>query len=426
MSYFKKVLAPGIFLGGYKDPKYKLDITSVSFVYPLSEESASLASLLSRVLTRACRDYPSQRLLNRALDALYDTELSSRTSKENDRIVCTFTVSSPCDRFSLDGTEIRKGALSVLYGIITEPYLPDGKLFDEYVQGEKKQLIDEIRSLKNQRSGYAVQRCISHMCPGEYASISSLGTEEGVARITSEELYRFYLDMMERSEIQIFSVTGGDDPEGDRFADKLALFLGPREYTPHTPAPRVIPDGVRRVTEYEHISQGNLCLGYRTDMRFSDGEYEKFLLFCELYANSPTSKLFMNVREKLSLCYYCSATGLPQSGVMLISSGIDAVNAEKAESEIEKQLSDVQNGSFTDGELEDARRFLISYLRSRTDKPGSMISWYFTRSMLGQDITPKEYIERVRKVTRQDIINVAKGVYLDTVYLMRGEDGDEV
>lgn len=425
MADIRTRLEDGIFYGCYTNGIYKVDITNVSFVYPLTEENACLASLLSRVLTRANEKYPTQRALNRALDALYDTELSSRTAKDNDRIICTFTVSSLCDRFSRDGTEIRSRALDILGGIIFDPLLENGVFRTDYVEGEKKQLIDEIRAQKNSRSSYAISRCIANMCEGEYASIPSLGTEDGVAKIGAKELFGFYTELLEKAEIFIFSVTADADKDGERFARTLAKRLGAREFREHLPAPTVEAKGVRYVTETERITQGNLCIGYRTDMRFSDPDYHVFLLFTELFANSPTSKLFVNVRERLSLCYYCSANAIAQSGVLLVSSGIDAKNAKLTEDEIEKQLDMIRAGEFTDRELDDAKRFLISYLRSRKDSPRSMMSWYYTRSMYGTSDSPEEYSILIENTTADEVIKAANSLAKDTVYLMKGGDENE-
>ena len=178
---------------------------------------------------------------------------------------------------------------------------------------------------------------------------------------------------------------------------------------------------MKEVTDGQNVNQAKLSIGFRTGKVLSDGDYYKFVLFNEVYGGSPTSKLFMNVREKLSLCYYCKSIPEPQKGVMIVTAGVEEGNKEKAQNEILVQLNDICECKITDEEFESAVCSILNAYREIEDNPESIENWYIGRMLAGLTTTPAETAEQIKSCTKNDVAEMAKGITLDTVYFMKPE-----
>ena len=413
-------ITDGVTLNVIPTDKFKTNYLSFNFVQYLDRDSASLNALIPQVLLRGTEKHKDIASIKIALDELYAAAVECKIFKRGEYQVCGITASWLADRYSIDGTKITDGTISMLEELLFEPYLENGIFSGSYVESEKIDLIDDIRALINNKNSYAVTRCKEEMCRNEAFGISEYGDEESVKKITAEELFSAYKKLLETSRIEIFYVGSGDVNELCRriekmFADKT------REYTP--PKKTVVKYGVsevKNVTEKISASQGKLSLGFRTGCTVSDNDYSAFPVFVEMYGNSPVSKLFMNVREKLSLCYYCRAIPDGVKGIMVVTSGIEVSNKELAQNEILAQLENVKQGKITDEELILAKKSLKNAYNELNDSPPSLEGWYLTRSLSDLDDTHEEVCERFMNVTKDDVINVARKLQLDTVYFLEG------
>ena len=168
------------------------------------------------------------------------------------------------------------------------------------------------------------------------------------------------------------------------------------------------------------VTQGKLCMGFRLGDCMDEPDFASIYVFNAVYGGSVTSKLFMNVRERLSLCYYASSMVDTHKGLMLVSSGVDFDKVEQAKAEIIAQLDAVKNGDITDDELEAAKRCVASDLRACLDSQGELEGFYLANTIEGLDFTPDELAALVEDVSREDVIKVAESVVLDAIYFLRG------
>ena len=137
------------------------------------------------------------------------------------------------------------------------------------------------------------------------------------------------------------------------------------------------------------MTKGKLALGFRTrGACVWEEDNPALLVFNALYGGTPTSKLFLNVREKLSLCYFASSMLEKFKGVMVVSSGIEFRNYEKAKAEILAQLDNCRTGAFEDWELEGARRAVISALRATMDAQGRLEDYWMGQAVAGREAPP--------------------------------------
>lgn len=424
MQLLKKAIAEGITLNVIPADKFKTDRISVNFLTPLNSEKAALNALLVKVLGRGTKSRPDMKSLSRALDDIYGTGLSDHNYKRGETQIFGFSLGMLKSEYAVDETDIMSEALKILSEVLFEPALENGGLRTDYVETEKKNLIDDIKAKINNKSGWALERCVEEMCAGESYSVSVTGTIEQVEKIKPEELMEHYKSIFKNCRIEIFYVGNADVDRVNGLIKNLMVPLSDGVKVPALSADvkRKADNEPREITEDILAKQGKLVLGFRSGSVLEDPDYHMFKVFCELYGGSPTCKLFENVRERLSLCYYCWASNEAFKGIMLVSSGIENTEKDKAQAEILRQLGLVAEGDFTDEELENAKLSLCNGYKEIYDQKGSLEAWYLGRLLAGREDSPLENVDKIMKVTREEVMQKAAGVSLDTVYFMHGTE----
>lgn len=416
----------GINLTVITDKKFKTDIASVSFLCGQGAYEAVCSALLTGVLSRSCVRYPSLMELNRTLDNLYDAQLVSDASRRGFNHIPTFTVSSLNNRYSLDKTDIRGGCLDVLYNIIFDPALKNGCFDGKIMQSEKQQLRDAINGIRNSRSSYALRRCTEALLADQPRYAPKLGRPEDIDGITAAALTDFYNGMLKNSSVEILSVSSDDDGRINEFASKISDALGKRKPGAIlTEKYRIPGKRVKRMSETAGISQDVLCIGCEYDGSPEDDRSAERTLFYEIFFQNPTSRLFENVREKLSLCYYCSAVPMIDLKKLIIYAGIEDKNAKKAEDEIRKQLDLIKHGVGED-EIKRCKLALKNDLLSVTDSPSRTAAWYSRRAFYGGvSETIQDFSAKLDTLTSDDVQRAASSASPSLIFTMKGgEDGE--
>ncbi len=419
MSIKRTELVKGVFLNVCDTPKFKNNYLSISFAQPLCRETASMNALLPLILTRGTVSYPTMEKMSAALDNLYASTINTRCFKKGEVQFVGFNCGILSNSYATDDCDIFGGTLDILHEVIFKPYTEDGLFSEKYLETEKKNLCDRIAAQINNKTSYAITRANEEMCKDETYGISSMGDIESIEKIDSKILFEHYKNIIETAQVEIFFV-GEYNVE---IENKIKTSLCFEARTPDALTTSVIrkASGVKEITEGQNVTQAKLSVGFRTGKVLSDGDYYKFVLFNEVYGGSPTSKLFMNVREKLSLCYYCKSIPEPQKGVMIVTAGVEEANKEKAQNEILCQLNDICECRITDEEFESAVCSILNAYREIDDNPESIESWYLGRMLAGLTTTPAQTAEQIKTCTKDDIADMAKGITLDTVYFMKPE-----
>ncbi len=416
MPVITKQIGEGIHFRYIYCDKFKTNYFSTHFFMPLATETAASFALLPSVLDRGCVDFPSKAAICKRLEALYSTGLNYRVSKRAEMQVVSFSMDILDDRFSYDGTRIFDEAMALFSSYVFHPYLEDGAFSASFVEGEKKLLCDKIKARINNKTKYALTRCAEIMCEGEPYGVSELGTVETVGEITPEALYLSYKRLLKEATVEVFFI--GSKPFEEVLPLVKAMFSA---YTDRAPVSIETKKGscdkVKSVCEPVNAVQGKLTLGFRLKNDPAPGVLP---LFNAVFGASPASKLFMNVREKLSLCYYCQSTADKPKGVMFVYSGVENQNADKAREEILYQLQEMVNGNVTDEEMYCAKQFLYNGYRSIDDNASTIESWYLNGIFNGSLREPEELAKDIEALTVADISAFASGIALDTVYLMKG------
>ncbi len=394
---------------------FKTGYLSVDFFMPLTKENATGMSLLAGVLSRGCRKFSGMDRISRYLAKNYGASLSITAGKVGEMESLTFAFSFLDRAYAIDGEDIRAAMVALFRALVFDPLIEDGAFRADYVEQEKKNLADKITGLFNDKRIWALERCKSLMCEGEAFGISESGDLETLEGFDPKNLYAFFQKLTKEAWVMATYV----GQEKDRFMAKLLEDLPAREN--EMPATQVVPFSgkIKEIEEPMDLNQSKLTIGFRMgEAALADSAACR--LFNVLYGGSATSKLFMNVRERLSLCYYCSSRLHRMKNVMFVASGIEADKYEEARSEIEHQLKAIADGDFSDEEMENARAYMIDSYRSLHDNQSALASLMVTGTLHQELHTPEEEIEAFKKVSREALIAVAKDVRLDTVYFLKG------
>jgi len=414
-------LAEGVYLNCIPCDSFKSNYMAMFYITPLEKESAARRALVPRVLRRGCRNYPDMTSLTERMQTLYNVSLSSGlVYKRGEMQIVGQSVDMLDNSVIPDGTDVMDGALSLFGDVWYSPLVENGAFSEKYTEGEKNSLSDAIRAAVNNKSSYASMRCWQEMCRGERFGVDVSGTLSEVEAAAADSVYAEYQNLLRRMPCEIYYVGRGDAAMlAQRLSGMFAHIERKEIITSHT-------DVIRRagslleVTEEQPAAQSRLSIGFRTGTCEAEGTRPVMLMLNEVYGGSPLSKLFMNVREKRSLCYYCYSAAEQIKGVMMVSCGIDATQKETAQSEILAQLEDIRDGKITDAEMDAARRSLRCALTQIEDEPESMVVWNLGRRLSGRTVTLAEELEQIDAVTRADISAAAQRITADTVYFMRG------
>lgn len=416
-----KTIADGVRINYIRTTKFKTNYISINFVSQLSKEQAHYNSLLPLVLMRGSKKFPSTMEINKRLQYLYSGDIIERNTAFGEYHIFGFRANMLNNRFAKD-LDIANETVDLLCDMAFNPYLVNGIFDEEYTKGEKINLIDTIEAEINEKGRYAIKRLMSEMCKDEVFGISRYGCVEDVELVTPETLYQAYKKAITEYTIEIYLV---GDFDFDAISHKFETIFASIERSP-MPVPKAEivynVDSVKQIVDIENVNQGKLVLGFRTGYRPEENRYHIMQLLNEVYGASPTAKLMTNVREKMSLCYYCRSIINQKNGIMLVSSGIESKNKDVAENAIIEQLEMIQKGEISDTEFESAKKSIRNGYMQIYDDAASMEAWVLLRSLCGITTTPLLECEKVENTTKEEIQEFAKRFKLDTVYFLRGKE----
>ena len=297
-----------------------------------------------------------------------------------------------------------------------------------YVESERDKLLDLISARMNNKRSYAVLRCIEEMCCCEDFAVGRYGDEESCRSINYKKLSRHYRTLLQTSPIELFYCGRASLREVKALLrDHLSTL--PRGEIDMEIGTEIRMNALeaepRSTVEEMDVSQANLVIGWRLGECMEDPDFAALYVFNDLFGGSPSSKLFLNVREKLSLCYYASSIIDIRKGLLLVSSGIQLANLDAAKAEIFAQLDAVCRGDFSEDELQTAKAGVISDLRSIPDSQGALESFYLSQAVVGADYSPTDLAALVNEVTAAQVIAIAKSVECDQIYLLKQESDPE-
>ena len=412
-------IAPGITLRCFPDERFKQACMSIQLLRPVSAQEAGLNALLPSVLLRGCESAPDIRAIARRTDDLYGTSIGGCVRRVGDWQTTGLSCGFVEDRFALSGDRIMEPVTALLQDLLLHPVLENGVFRKDFVETERKSLVLTLESEINDKRSYAQSQLMRKMCSADSYAIPRLGEKEAVERITAEELYAHYRRILRESPIEV-NYVGSMEPEAVAKLIREMFRDVERDYV-NLPAQTPFRDGGGgEYTEQMDVTQGKLAMGFVTPIWDGDDRTVAMRLLNIIFGAGMTSKLFMNVREKLSLCYDIGSSYNSAKGLLTVNAGIDCQMVDEAREEIMNQLSLCQNGRITAEELNAAKQYLRSSARAVYDSTGAIEYFYGMENLSARPMTPEKIVEELEKVTLNDVLAAARTLRLHTVYFLEG------
>lgn len=413
-------LGDGVFFSDVRDSRFKTMKITANMIVPLREDTASEYALLCGILSRSCKAYPDFTALSKKLSALYGAELSASFRKAGDAQVLTLSASGLDDRYTLEGESVAQELSRLLCGVIFEPKLADGVFDEEDVEQERRQLLDLIDSEFNDKRVYANGQLVKYMCANEIYGIKRYGTAEQIKAATPQSLYAAWKKLLKTAVVEILYIGDSDPAKSVEVFRRSFEAIGREPAAVQTEIIRTAGEP-KTVTEEMPVAQSKLVMGLRAGTALPDKEVPAAMLMSAVLGGTANSKLFSNVREKQSLCYYCASRYDKYKGIVVIDSGVEGKNIEKLQTGVLKELEDMKNGVITDFEIDAAKKALINVYFSSNDTVGGIESWYAAQLFDGAYKTIEEMAAQISAVTREDITAAANRLTLDTVYVLKNQ-----
>ncbi len=419
----REKIAHNVYFSSVTDARYKTNRISVNLIMPLERKTATANALLCAVLRKCSREYKTFTEINERLCDLYGAYLDSDVLKIGENQGISLFVTAIDDRYALGKEPVTEQAARLLCSLLLSPAIRDGAFPDDVLKVEKQVLIDQIESEINEKRSYAIMQCSKHMCADERFAVPRYGYKEDVPSITGAVLADAYRELMENATVEVFFAGCGDPAAAKQiFEEAFGQIKRTSSFTMTTDVRHEV-EAVKEVTEHMDIAQSKLVLGFRAGASVAD-EQKSLVAFLAsaVYGATPTSKLFRNVREKLSLCYYCAARYDRYKGIVMVDCGIEAANMQKARDEIVRQLDEMKNGGITDEELTNAVLAIKNGYNAVFDSTKSVETYYLGQIFAGTARDPEEVAAQLERVTVQDLAQAAQHIQLDTVYFLTGQN----
>ena len=412
-------LSQGITLRCCRDTRFKQGCLSFQIVRPMASCENAMNALLPSVLLRGTKTHGDLRAITHRLDELYGASVSAVVRRVGDYQTTGLYCGFMDDRFALPGDQVLSSMLDFLAELLLESPVEENGFCAAFVESEKKNLIATIESELNDKRAYAMGRLLRTMCREDTFGLPRLGDKEQVAAIDPVTLYAHYQKILRESPIEIFYVGSA---EGEQMVSALQPLLSRLDRIPEPAAPQTGFHSCQGsdLTETMEVSQGKLCMGFITPITNRTAEFPAMQLLNTVFGAGMTSKLFMNIRERMSLCYSIGSGYYGSKGIITVSAGIDFDKETVTRQEVLRQLAACQAGDITDEELTAARQAILSSLRATHDSPGAIEGYYATAALSGMKMTPEEYMAAIEAVTKEQVVAAANSLQLHTTYFLKG------
>lgn len=420
MQYTEKEIKKGIKLHEIKTEKFKTNLIAVFLSMPIRREDITKNSLLSAVLRRGSKNMPTLAQISQEMEEMYGASFDCGLDKTGDNHILKFYIETINDKFLPQNNEnILKKSIDKLLEIVFNPLVENDAFKEEYVKQEKENIKRIIEGKADNKARYAFDRCIEEMYKDKPYGLYKYGYVEDLNSITAQSLYEYYKKMISECKIDIF--VSGDIDDATQIIEQNENIQKLKQREPNYKINQI--ESKEKVKEKEikeemDVVQGKIVIGLDLHL---DNEEQKYsaMMYNAILGGTANSKMFQEVREKASLAYSASSSYIRYKSNVFIKCGIEIKNYDKAMEIIRKQLEDMKNGVFTDEDIENAKKGIISGIKSIDDEQDTEITYFFGQELTNSKTSLDQYIEKIEKVTKQDIIDIANSISVNTVYFLK-------
>ena len=426
MSYKMEKIKEGIKIHFIKTNKFKTNLFAIFLTVPLDRKNITQNALIPAVLRMGTANLKSQEDISIELENMYGATLDGGVEKTGDNQIIKFYLETLNDNFLPEQEDLSKRAIELILDVVFNPLKENNTFKKEYVDSEKKTIQRLIEGKIDNKDMYAYTRCIEEMYKDKPYGLYKYGYIEDLSKIDEKNLYQSYINLLNESKIDIFISGNFENNEIiDTIKENINIKnLKEREdkhviNTEETEKKEKVE--TKQIEESKDVTQGKLVIGLDIDFYKPDSKYA-MCIYNVILGESATSKMFQNVREKAGLAYSARSTYVRQKNNIYIRAGIEIENFEKALKIIKEQLEDMRNGKFTDEEIENAKKYMVSGIKNVQDEQDSEITYYMGQELSGKLLTFDEYIDKINGVTRKQIENIASKIHINTIYFLTNKE----
>ncbi len=418
ISYNRKYIGEGISFSTIVNPSQKTNSIYIRLVTPLNEETVSMNSILPSILSNSNSKLPTITDLEKKLASLYGAGISFNCTTIGDSQVVLLYAFCLNDRYAFDNEAVTAELTDVLIDCLISPNVSGGGFAPDDFALKKQELIDEIEAEINEKRSFAFVRSKEMIFENEPAAMIAHGKLSQAKKLDNIACYENYKKLLSTAEIDISFVSSEENSAIEEKICNAFSKIDRADIVKNSSKPSIIKSETARLTEHYDVAQSKLILAFKSDYE------DQFVinLLVKIYGGSPFSRLFLNVREKLSLCYYCAATGNEIKKTYFVDCGVEHENISKAEAEILRQLELLKQGEIDDEIIANTKLMLVNSIKSFSDSARSIAEWYFVQSYKGEIFSQDEYIAKINAVTKEDLVKAANSMVLDSVYLLTGKE----
>lgn len=422
MNYIKQNIKPGITFHKINTNKFKTNLFSIFITTKLERENVTKNALLTAILRRGNKKMPTQELISQNLENMYGASFDCGVEKTGDNHIMKFYLESINNEFLPSQENLSKECLDILIDIVFNPYVENGSFKEEYINGEKENLKQIIEGKIDNKAKYASDRCIEEMYKNKPYGLYKYGYIEDLKNINAKDLYEYYLQLIKNAKIDIF-VSGDLDNEilNSIKENEIIKNLNERDPKYNVNKENEVKERVNEpkiIKESMQVTQGKLILGLDILENKKESKYATSV-YNIILGGSANSKMFQNVREKASLAYTAGSIYLRQKDNVFIKCGIDIPNYDKALEIIKQQLEQMKNGDFSEDDINNAKLLISSTIGSIPETQDAELTYYFSQELSDEFISIEDYINRINSVTKEQILNIANNVQINTIYFLK-------
>ncbi len=422
MNYIKQNIKPGITFHKINTNKFKTNLFSIFITTKLERENVTKNALLTAILRRGTKKMPTQELISQNLENMYGASFDCGVEKTGNNHIMKFYLESINNEFLPSQENLSKECLDILIDIVFNPYVENGSFKEEYINGEKENLKQIIEGKIDNKAKYASDRCIEEMYKNKPYGLYKYGYIEDLKNINAKDLYEYYLQLIKNAKIDIF-VSGDLDNEilNSIKENEIIKNLNERDPKYNVNKENEVKERVNEpkiIKESMQVTQGKLILGLDILENKKESKYATSV-YNIILGGSANSKMFQNVREKASLAYTAGSIYLRQKDNVFIKCGIDIPNYDKALEIIKQQLEQMKNGDFSEDDINNAKLLISSTIGSIPETQDAELTYYFSQELSDEFISIEDYINRINSVTKEQILNIANNVQINTIYFLK-------
>ena len=417
MEYIKKDLG-SYKLHMIKTTKFKTIRVKVSFRRPIVKEEITKRNILSDILVQTSNNYKSRRDLAIKAQDLYAASISSGNTRIGNYINTDIILAVLSDKYTEEGNFAN--AVDFLHELIYEPNVENEMFDEEPLNIIKTRTKTSLESLKEDSNLYSLIRLLEVMTPESPMSYRTVGYMEDLEEIDSKNLYEYYLDMLKKDLMDIFVIGDIDFIEVENLIRNKFIAKTFKKSRKKYYLDEIKPRTRKQtILEQDENNQSKLAIGARLNGLTMYERNYPLTLYNIILGGGEDSKLFRNVREKNSLCYYINSVPQKLDNILIIRAGIDKKNIKKTVSLVEKEMNAIKRGKVTENDLSMAKEYFTTAIDSLLESQLSILDHYYMMEVLGTDDIETR-LQKMNEVKLSEVVKVAKKVKIDTIYCLEG------